>query len=699
MVFIVGDDSGLCKALSCNAEDTSLMRIIKSAKQARSLAVTALCWSGRAGGGDFSEIAVGRACGTVEAFATGASALETSSTTPSTFDRPLRSLQLPSEPLYLSLIGSEKARAYTRSLICSEWLADEVTPGVASLRNRLQFSPSSIAGQSLAESSPSSPMVAVGRKGHTCVVDWRGSFCSRLCSQSSKDEDLVLLSDPFEGVERKKVALPFKPVVPSASGIEVVETETAGDAFCCKAGYLLPDPVDAASCHPLCSSLLAFGGKNNDAKVLDLDCGKLLWAAKNVKASFLGVRCEVAVTQLDWLLAVHPMVLVAGSARGGLRFYDLRCQRRPVLEVCEATQARRPVTALCLRPTTEVLMQQTGMRIALARAAEVASSGNGCRTTAQPSALAVEGKPDGATPVLTEVPHWRPSLRSGESFAAVSAAKTLLSSSCSGKESAAIYYADSFGMIYGLRVLSGSKLSQLAKSANHKYRRLHLGSLKERRRSGKPADDHRRRVSAMLDERRQVLTSKKNDHPIAAASCVALQLGAIPLGGFKGAIGAVVGLALDSAGERLIAVGLGRHAYFFQVKSRKLLFQVFMKQKLTCLLTGAEEASGCVAQSSSRPDMALTARTDSTGPNGKADCRRKEDGTHSVSELESVAPNCAQSKNSLLTVDGTRKLAGSLLNISEARISSNKKRRKRTLCEEKARNENPSAKRKASVVC
>lgn len=46
---MVGDESGLCKELSWLSGETRRTRIIKKAKQSRSLAVTALCWSGHSG--------------------------------------------------------------------------------------------------------------------------------------------------------------------------------------------------------------------------------------------------------------------------------------------------------------------------------------------------------------------------------------------------------------------------------------------------------------------------------------------------------------------------------------------------------------------------------------------------------------------------------------------------------------------------
>ncbi|KAL8273016.1 hypothetical protein Esti_003069 [Eimeria stiedai] len=582
MVFIVGDDSGLCKELTWLSAETHKVRVIKKAKQSRSLAVSALCWSGPPGGGETSEVAVGRACGTVEAFATSWSgALEAAACASQAchLDTPLRSFQLPSTPVALASIGSQAASAYTRSTLCKAWLGEDVTAGSARLRELLQL-PLSTQEEAVPQQAAlsSNALLAVGSKGHACVVDWEESFGVRLVEQPEEAEDnRGCLSHGHAQCEPVNVPTVFKPIGSETTEVQQAQA-TARGAFRCRAAYLLPGPVAAASNHPLCRSLLAFGGRHNDAKVVDLEQGKTLWAAKNVKPSFLGLVPEVVVTQIDWLLALHPMILVVGNAMGALRFYDLRCQRRPVLEVCEATQEKRPVTALCVRPAAAVLKQQADMRLALASAAESAAAAAHSSLAAQQDVAGAGGAKREAGP--DEGPYSsgtpRETRKDAEGAKALTDATELLSA-CSGREIATVYYADSYGMVYGLRVVRGAAFLRLADATCPKYNPSSYRSLGSSAEVNKSNADRRKLIAEVLEKQRQRLTSKKNDHPVAAASCVALQLAAQPLGRYKGVMGAVVGLALEPSGERLVAAGLGRHAFLFDAKSRKLRGQVQKK--------------------------------------------------------------------------------------------------------------------------
>lgn len=635
----MADETGLCKELSCLSEETRRTRIIKKAKQSRSLAVTALCWSGPSGGREVSELAVGRACGTVEAFSTSSvvCGAPLSAFLPSgegNLDVPLRSFQLPSTPVTLSLIGSDAARANTRSLICKAWLGSDATSAAASLREALQPLPGTTEVPLPGTTNSSSLLLAVGQKGHACVVEWEGSFSARLLERRSGTDEGVLASNFVASEDLADVPIYFKPIGKEPLiGTAVEEWPATGDSSYWRAAYLLPGPVEAASNHPFCRSLLAFGGKDNDAKVVDLDYGKLLWAAKNVKPSFLGLQSEVAVTQLEWVLTVHPMMLATGNARGALRFYDLRCQRRPVLEICDATQERRPVTALCVRPTDEVLQRQTDMRLALANAAETVASAYCCKCTARPTEPK-EAARDMSHVTQKEEPQGSPSHKTNKSTEAAKAASDLLAS-CSGKESAVVYYADSHGMVYGLRVASGRALLALADKACPKYNPSSYRSLEGRPPAEKSPEEKRKLIFAMLEKQRQRLSSKKNDHPIAVAANPDLQLAAVPKGGFKGPVGAVAGLALDPAGERLIAVSLDRHAYIFDAKSRKLWGKAFLRQKLTTVLAGGGEAAGGVRRCSNpKRGNGGTSTKDATDAGGQGP---SSDVDHSGPESETSA--------------------------------------------------------------
>ncbi|KAL8453774.1 hypothetical protein Emed_000715 [Eimeria media] len=731
MVFVVGDESGLCKELTWLSAETHKVRIIKKAKQSRSLAVTALCWSGPPGcvaflslashsdlrlsdqvltpsslhskhesvvackttlklegrqaakdlvllgvrakeaacvclsvcahrGGETSEVAVGRACGTVEAFSSSwsddfeASACGSRTPGQSRLDKPVRSFQLPSTPVALASIGSQAARAYTRSILCKAWLGDDVTAGTARLRELLQV-PLHAEDETVPQQAAlsSSTLLAVGSKGHACVVDWEESFAVRLVEQGGEEQDESsrlpdVHAECFEPVD---VPIVFKPIGSEAAQEGEVQQQaqvTARGAFRCRAAYLLPGPVAAASNHPLCRSLLAFGGRHNDVKVIDLEQGKTLWAGKNVKPSFLGLAPEVAVTQIEWLLAIHPMILVVGSAKGALRFYDMRCQRRPVLEVCEATQEKRPVTALCVRPTAAVLKQQAEMRLALARAAESAAAGAHSSCAAQQDAAGA-GAPSKRKAASSrggrdEGSHCTSSNEVGGAKEVTGATELL--SACSGKDTATVYYADSYGMVYGLRVVGGAALLRLADATCPKYNPSSYRSLDSSAEANRSGGDRRKLIAEMLQKQRQRLTSKKNDHPVAVASCVALQLAAEPLGRYKGVMGAVVGLALEPSGERLVAAGLGRHAFLFDAKSRKLRGQVFLKQKLTCLLAGADGAVGGAQKNVTQTQQNRSAPSSNTAESAPSKgLKRKEPSLRDDGNVDNIESLGAKAKN------------------------------------------------------
>ncbi|CDJ69646.1 hypothetical protein, conserved [Eimeria necatrix] len=655
MEFVIGDETGLCKELSWLSNETRRTRIIKKAKQSRSLGVTTLCWSGTPSGNEVSEIAVGRTCGSVEAFATSdvvceAAVPATASLGESTLDEPLRSFQLPSAPVHISMISPEAVRAHTRSLLCKSWLGSGVTAGEASLRTALLSAATGDAASAAGDPSCSSSsrlLLAVGEEGHACVVEWEGIYNVRLVEKPNESAQQCAPEHEVVDREEMEVGVKFLPIGKKTNdGASPVQEAIVDTPSWCRAAYKLPGPIAAASTNPLCHSLLAFGGRENDAKVVDLDYGKLLWSAKNVKASFLGLRCQVAITQIDWLLPIHPMVIAVGTAKGALRFYDLRCQRRPVLEVCEATQERRPVTALCVRPTAEVLQTKTHMRVALARAAE-SSAVSVCRDVAMEGLSSKGFDKDGQFSKCKGPPEDQ----KGPSCDATTAADTAqeVLSRCSGKDTATVYYADSYGMIYGIRVQGGSALLRLADKTLPKYNPSSYRSLSDQPHAYHSAEVKRKLISAMLDKQRGKLTSRKNDHPVSAAACSDLQLAAVSVGGYKEAMGAIVGLGLDPAGEFLVAVGLGRYAYVFDAKSRKLREKVFLKQKLTCLLSGGGVGAGGVKRCTATKGSTHTKQE--SGSSSDLNSSGEEQGSECDSSLASEAATDDETESSRRPVE------------------------------------------------
>merc|ERR1712032_85613 len=62
--------------------------------------------------------------------------------------------------------------------------------------------------------------------------------------------------------------------------------------------------------------------------------------------------------------------------------------------------------------------------------------------------------------------------------------------------------------------------------------------------------------------------------------------------GYKGIMGSIRALEVHQSGEALVAAGLGRFAYVFETRKRKLVSKVFMKQMITAVLISSEERKG-----------------------------------------------------------------------------------------------------------
>merc|ERR1712039_1104874 len=66
--------------------------------------------------------------------------------------------------------------------------------------------------------------------------------------------------------------------------------------------------------------------------------------------------------------------------------------------------------------------------------------------------------------------------------------------------------------------------------------------------------------------------------------------------GYKGCMGSLRAVEVHQSGEALVAAGLGRFAYVFETRKRKMISKVFMKQMITAVLVSGEERKG-VAES------------------------------------------------------------------------------------------------------
>mmetsp|Transcript_85992 Transcript_85992/g.267599 ORF Transcript_85992/g.267599 Transcript_85992/m.267599 type:complete len:490 (-) Transcript_85992:14-1483(-) len=59
--------------------------------------------------------------------------------------------------------------------------------------------------------------------------------------------------------------------------------------------------------------------------------------------------------------------------------------------------------------------------------------------------------------------------------------------------------------------------------------------------------------------------------------------------GFKGIVGSLRAVDVHCSGEVLVTVGLGRHAYIFETRRRRMTSKVYLKQKLCSVLFSSEE--------------------------------------------------------------------------------------------------------------
>ena len=104
---------------------------------------------------------------------------------------------------------------------------------------------------------------------------------------------------------------------------------------------------------------VAYGGKENEAQVYCVETGKVIWTAKNVGNNFLDLREPVWVTDLAFLPEEDQRKLAICTAYGQVRLYDIRAQRRPVIDsrVTEVSGQVRlhdgvRLTSISISPTT-----------------------------------------------------------------------------------------------------------------------------------------------------------------------------------------------------------------------------------------------------------------------------------------------------------------------------------------------------------
>lgn len=92
------------------------------------------------------------------------------------------------------------------------------------------------------------------------------------------------------------------------------------------------------------SNALAYGGKENDLRVWDLEKKRCAWTAKNVPNDFLDMRVPVWIKDLQFM---DPSKIVVATGFHQIRIYDTKAQRRPIFNT---DHGEHPYTCLALRP-------------------------------------------------------------------------------------------------------------------------------------------------------------------------------------------------------------------------------------------------------------------------------------------------------------------------------------------------------------
>lgn len=143
---------------------------------------------------------------------------------------------------------------------------------------------------------------------------------------------------------------------PAGSGADGAAEEVETTSF------KLQAPVAGAALDPTRPDRFAFGGRDNDVKVFDLEKGDVSWRAKNVRENSLCLAVPVRVSSLQWAttLAGSRSLIICGTSDGKIRLYDVKAQRRPVFEMplehgtCGYTGTTddqpRPITASLVAP-------------------------------------------------------------------------------------------------------------------------------------------------------------------------------------------------------------------------------------------------------------------------------------------------------------------------------------------------------------
>jgi len=97
-------------------------------------------------------------------------------------------------------------------------------------------------------------------------------------------------------------------------------------------------------------NLMAIGGKENDIQLYDISQKKSIWSAKNVGQDKLDMRVPIWITDIQFF-NTNINKVVCSTAYKEIRVYDIKAQRRPVINSVVSTNCINTIS-LCADETT-----------------------------------------------------------------------------------------------------------------------------------------------------------------------------------------------------------------------------------------------------------------------------------------------------------------------------------------------------------
>jgi len=95
--------------------------------------------------------------------------------------------------------------------------------------------------------------------------------------------------------------------------------------------------------------------------------------------------------------------------------------------------------------------------------------------------------------------------------------------------------------------------------------------------------------------------------------------------GYRGITGSIRAVDVHATGEALVAVGLGRFAYIFETRKRRMVSKVYLKQKLCAVLMSSEERQAPKGEASEDEDEEAEAEQGAEGAEGAQEPHVAED--------------------------------------------------------------------------